>query len=154
MAFEIEHKYLVINNLYKSLFFDKIEIRQGYLSRDPNRVVRVRIFGQKGYITIKGITTGDTRLEYEYEVPVEDAKEIIKLALPPIIEKTRYKVDYEGDIWEIDEFHGDLAPLVIAEIELQCSEQNYELPPFVGKNVTGVKDYYNSELAKNGLPKN
>lgn len=146
MAFEIEHKYLVIDNSYKSLEKESHYIRQGYLSRIPERIVRIRTIDEKGFITIKGLTRGDIRHEFEYEIPFEDAMEMLKLCIPPIIEKIRHIVPYKGHTWEVDEFKGDLSNVVIAEIELKSSNEKYELPPFVGVNITGDIRYYNSNI--------
>lgn len=146
MAIETEYKYLVKDDSYKGIAFEKRHILQGYLSRDPERVVRLRIAGDHAYLTVKGKNNGASRLEFEYPLPMEDAKEIIKLCIPPIIEKYRYKVEYGGHIWEVDEFCGALAPLVTAEIELKSPDEKYSLPSFVGENVTGDPRYYNSNL--------
>ena len=121
-------------------------IKQGFLSRVPERVVRVRVRGDKGYITIKGVGKGASHPEFEYEVPLEDAMEMMALCEPPIIEKTRYIVMHEGNRWEVDEFHGDLQGLVIAELEVPSEDYSYSLPPFVGEEVTGDPRYYNSQL--------
>ena len=147
MAIEIEHKYLVVNESYKHLESDVIEIRQGYLSRNPQRTVRVRTWNQTGYLTVKGITRGSSRKEYEYEIPYKDALDMLMLCEPPIIHKCRHILDYKGHRWEVDEFHGDLAPLITAEIELTSENEEYVLPPFVGANVTGDPRYYNSALS-------
>lgn len=146
MGVEIEHKYLVSDDSYKSMATEAIEIVQGYLNRDPMRTVRVRIFGPDAYITIKSKNEGDTRLEFEYQIPVNEAREILKLAEGTPIRKIRYIVPYEGNIWEVDEFLERKDNLVIAEIEIPTSDHKYKLPPFVGKNVTGDKRYYNSNL--------
>ena len=146
MALEIEHKYLVVGDSYRGMACSQRHIRQGYLSRDPERTVRIRIVDEKGFITVKGITAGDTRLECEYEIPLEDAESMLKICLLPLLEKIRYIVPYKGKIWEVDEFKGDQASLVMAEIELESSDEKYELPPFAGENVTGNPDYYNSNL--------
>ena len=146
MALEIEHKYLVVGDSYRRMAVSQRHIRQGYLSRDPERTVRIRIVDDKGFITVKGITSGDARLECEYRIPLEDADSMLKICLPPLIEKRRYIVPYKGKIWEVDEFQGNQASLVMAEIELESSDENYELPPFTGENVTGNPEYYNSNL--------
>ena len=119
---------------------------QGYLSRTPERIVRVRIAGEKGYITVKGITKGDTRLEFEYEISINDARQMLNLCQKPLLEKTRYYIDFKGFTWEVDVYSGHLAPLIIAEIELPTSDTSYSLPPFVGQEVTGDHKYYNSNL--------
>lgn len=152
MAIEIEHKYLVISDSYKNNYVSKTEIAQGYLSRDLQRTVRVRVRDEKGFITVKGITSGDSRLEFEYPLPKNDAMQLLDLCLPHVIYKTRYIVPFDGFNWEVDEFHGDLQGLVIAEIELSESAQKYTLPPFVGSNVTDDSRFYNSNLSLDGLP--
>lgn len=146
MATEIEHKYLVTNDSYRSMAVEKHHIRQGYLLRDPERVVRVRVIDQQGRITIKGISHGDARAEYEYEIPFDDAVKLLDLCVPPIIEKTRHIVPYEGMTWEVDEFHGHRQGLVLAEIELPKAGACYSTPPFVGENVTSDQRYYNVNL--------
>lgn len=147
MGLEIEHKYLVKDDSWKQYAESSENICQGYLSRIPERTVRVRTRGAKGYLTIKGKNKGDTRLEYEYEIPLAEAIELLNLCIPPVIEKTRHIVNYCGNTWEIDEFFGALSPLVIAEIELTDSNVNYAIPPFIGENVTNNPAYYNSNLA-------
>lgn len=150
MGLEIEQKYLVKNDSYRGMSTSVREIRQGYLSRVPDRTVRVRTVDDKGFITVKGLTRGLVRLEYEYEIPVTDARELLTLCEPPVIEKRRYIVDYAGKKWEVDEFMGYLSPLVVAEIELNSEDEQYEIPPFIDKNVTGDPRYYNSNLSKPG----
>ena len=147
MAFEIEHKYLVVNELYKDMAMGKVEIRQGYLNRNPDRIVRIRTVGEKGFLTVKSRNHGAKRLEFEYEIPESDAKEILKLAEPGIVEKTRYLVPFDGFIWEVDEFHGSLQGVTVAEVELPDTDRDYPKPPFVGKDITGNPSYYNSNLS-------
>lgn len=142
---EIEHKHLVISHLYKNMAIRVEKISQGYLSRIPERVVRVRIKDDKGFLTIKGKNHGDTREEYEYEIPLKDALYLLKLCEEPIIEKTRYIVPFEGFTWEVDDFSSP-KKMVIAEIELRDSLEKYKLPPFIGEDVTGDPQYYNSNL--------
>ncbi len=147
MATEIEHKYIVIDNSYREFVSQSINIFQGYLSKDKERTVRIRIANDKAFITIKGITMGDTRAEFEYPIPVDDALTMLKeLCVQPIIEKTRHIALYNGNTWEIDEFKGTLAGLTLAEIEIPSSQYKYDIPPFVGKNVTNDARYYNSNL--------
>lgn len=146
MPLEIEHKYLVKNDSYKDSCKDSHHIVQGYLSRDPERTVRIRIKDDKGFITVKGKNSGAVRVEFEYEIPIEDARNMIGMCLPTVLEKVRYIVVYEDKIWEVDEFLGIRSGLVTAEIELQCPDENYSIPPFVGENITGDKRYYNSNL--------
>ena len=147
MATEIEHKFLVVDDSYKSLASDKSEITQGFLSRDPQRVVRVRVRDDKGFITIKGATVAAARPEFEYQIPLDDAMQLMALCEPPVIVKTRYIVEHQGEKWEVDEFHGDLQPLVIAELEVPYEGYDFELPPFVGREVTDDPRYYNSNLS-------
>jgi CYTH domain-containing protein len=146
MALEIEHKYLVVNDSYKELAFKCTEIRQGYLNRLPERTVRVRTVDDRGYLTVKGKNKGDVRLEFEYEVPYEDAVSMLRLCEPGIVEKSRYLVDFDGLTWEVDEFHGTREGLTVAEVEIPESGYDYRRPHFVGKNVTGDPQYYNSNL--------
>lgn len=145
MGVEIEHKYLLKNDAYKEMCTSSIEIKQGYLSRDPKRIVRIRIAGDTAYITIKGLTLGDSRPEYEYSIPVRDAEEMLALCDPPIIRKRRYIVPFSGYKWEIDEF---ISPrrFIIAEIEIHDQGESYPLPSFIGENVTGIEKYYNSNI--------
>lgn len=146
MALEIEHKYLVKDNTYKTLASESLDIKQGYLSRIPERVVRVRTVGKKGFLTVKGINTNDVREEFEYAVPYEEAIKMLNLCEPGILDKTRYLVKDGKLTWEIDEYHGTLEGLVVAEIEIPYSGYKYDLPSFIGKNVTGNPKYYNSNL--------
>lgn len=146
MGIEIEHKYLVVNDKYRNMASSSHRIMQGYLSREPQRTVRIRVKDNQGFITIKGKNVGDTRAEFEYPIPIDDAMQLLNMCLPTVIEKTRYLVPFEGHTWEVDEFHGVRQGLVVAEIEIGNSNQQYTLPPFVGQNVTGNPDYYNSNL--------
>lgn len=146
MSLEIERKYLVVSDSYRALAEKSSHIRQGYLSRDKERTVRVRIVDDKAFLTIKGKNIGDTRVEFEYSIPMEDASELMRLCIGRVINKTRYFVPYGGKTWEVDEFVGDLSPLVLAEVELSNSSESFELPPFVGKDVTYDARYYNSIL--------
>jgi len=146
MGIEIEHKFLVKNDSYRSMAVSESEIMQGFLSRIPERTVRVRVRGDKGFITIKGKGSGAAHPEFEYEVPLDDAKQMLSLCEPPVINKTRYIVMHDGNRWEIDEFHGELQGLVIAELEVVSEEYRFSLPPFVGLEVTGDRRYYNSQL--------
>jgi len=147
MATEIEHKYLVTSDEFKQQACSCSEITQGFLSRDPERTVRVRIRDDKGYITIKGKGTGAAHPEFEYEIPLDDARQMLPLCQPPIIEKTRHIVIHEGNRWEVDEFHGQLQGIVLAELEVPNEDYTFPLPPFVGQEVTGDRRYYNSQLA-------
>lgn len=148
MAKEIEHKYLIVSNEYRLLATSSHIICQGYLSLDKERTVRVRTIDNRGFVTIKGKNKGALRQEFEYEIPVADAKDMLEtLCLKPVIEKCRYIVVYEGEKWEVDEFKGALSGLVLAEIELPDVNHKYSIPKFIGKNVTGDPRYYNSVLS-------
>lgn len=152
MALEIEHKYIVVNDEYKKIADKSIHIIQGYLSDDKQRTVRVRTFGDKAFLTIKGQNIGAVRTEYEYEIPYADALAMLDtLCKKPVIDKIRHIVYYEGDKWEVDEFAGQLSGLTLAEIELLNENHSYAKPPFVGKNVTNDPRYYNSALASSGV---
>lgn len=146
MAFEIEHKYLVINDSYKSMAVGKLEIRQGYLNRNPDRTVRIRKIESRGFLTVKGKNHGDHRLEFEYEIPGNEAEEILNLAEPGIVEKTRYLIPFDNLLWEVDEFHGSLNGVVVAEVELPSKDIIYNKPPFIGEDITGNPAFYNSNL--------
>ncbi len=144
MGKEIERKFLIRDNSYRELAEDSKYIAQCYLSIDPRTTVRVRILGDKGYITVKGLTIRATRDEWEYEIPTSDAKEMMeRCSVTPVLSKIRYY--YDG--WEIDEFQGALSGLVVAEKEGFDIDDNIELPLFIGREVTGDKRYYNSMLA-------
>lgn len=145
---EIERKFLVNDSSYKEMASTKIHIIQGYLNREPLCTVRVRVAGNRGLITIKGISKGISRHEYEYEIPVDDAKEMMKLCERGIVEKIRHIVEYGGLRWEIDEFRGGLAPLTVAEVEIPSHDTEVTLPPFIGEEVSGNPYYYNSSLSE------
>jgi adenylate cyclase len=146
MAEEIERKFLVCGTGWQ--VEAPILTCQGYLNRDSQRTVRVRIAGEDAVITIKGLTTGATRQEFEYAIPVADARQIIGLCEGPLIEKKRHVVEYCGMTWEVDEFLGDNLGLVVAEVELTSEDQDFELPPWVGDEVTSDRRYYNSNLSQ------
>ena len=149
MAQEIERKYLLTGDQWKSLA-DGTHYRQGYLSTVKERTVRVRTVGEKAYLTIKGATVGISRLEFEYEIPADDANQLLdELCEKPIIEKHRYKISYGGLVWEVDEFHGLNEGLVIAEVELENADQAIDLPPWVGEEVSGDPRYFNANLVNN-----
>jgi len=148
---EIEKKFLVKGD-FKPLVVKETRITQGYLSSVPERTVRVRIIGDKGYLTIKGIgnKSGTSRFEWEREISVEDAKELLELCEPGVIDKTRYIVKADGDlIFEVDEFHGDNDGLTVAEIELPTEDTPFTKPDWLGEEVTGDVKYFNSMLMKN-----
>ena len=148
MAKEIERKFLVKDDSYKRQ--GKAEyIHQGFLSTDKERVVRVRIRGGKAWLTVKGISVGAKRAEYEYEIPREDAEYMLEhLCLKPTIEKHRYLVKHGGFTWEVDEFHGANEGLVVAEIELPAEGTTFDIPAWAGEEVTGNARYFNSNLVK------
>ncbi len=149
MGVEIEKKFLLVSTEWKDLA-QGVAYRQGYLSSVKERTVRVRTINDKGYLTVKGISVGATRVEYEYEIPVEDANELLDgLCEKPLIEKNRYKVDFGGFVWEIDEFFGENDGLIVAEIELESEDQSFDKPAWVGEDVTGDPRYFNSNLIKN-----
>jgi adenylate cyclase len=146
MPLEIERKFLLTNTDWKPQTQRSIVIKQGYLSAVSERTVRVRIADEKGILTIKGKNEGATRAEFEYEIPKEEALELIELCEKPIIEKTRHEVSINNKVWEIDEFEGENQGLVVAEIELESENEKVELPTWIGKEVTDEKKYYNSSL--------
>ncbi|MCK9305176.1 MAG: CYTH domain-containing protein [Bacteroidales bacterium] len=150
MASEIERKFLVKGE-FKSKAFHFTSIKQGYISSDPSRAVRVRIEDEKGYLTIKGKSdnSGLERYEWEREIPVEEAFELIKLCESGLIIKTRYYIREGRSLFEVDEFEGDNRGLVIAEIELSSADQEIDLPEWIGAEVTGDPRYYNSYLVRN-----
>ena len=146
MPSEIERKFLVANNSWRDGSPGTM-IAQGYLSQEPDRTVRVRIGGEKAWLTIKGRSEGISRVEFEYEIPLEDARSLLGLCLPSVIEKTRHEVSHAGHRWEIDVFHGENAGLVIAEVELADESIFPALPPWVGAEVSAEARYFNSCLA-------
>ena len=146
---EIERKFLVKDDSYKQMAIRHYEIRQGYLSREHGRTIRIRIRDNEAFITIKGLSdnNGLSRFEWEKAIDVEDAKALLQLALPGEIEKTRWIVPADNNlVWEVDEFHGRLNGMIIAEIELENEKQNFSKPAFIGEEVTGDTRYYNSNL--------
>ncbi len=148
MGIEIERKFLVTGDAWRAgargVFY-----RQGYLSAAKERTVRVRIAGSRGFLTIKGESAGAARAEYEYEIPAADAREMLdNLCEKPLVEKTRYTVEFAGRQWEIDEFAGENEGLIVAEIELPDEHVHVELPPWAGREVTGDPRYFNSSLAR------
>ena len=146
---EIERKFLVKDDSYKQMAIRHYEIRQGYLSREHGRTIRIRIRDNEAFITIKGLSdnNGLSRFEWEKAIDVEEAKALLQLALPGEIEKTRWIVPADNNlVWEVDEFHGRLNGMIIAEIELENEEQRFSKPAFIGDEVTGDTRYYNSNL--------
>lgn len=146
---EIERKFLVNSDDFKSLAASSIFIKQAYLSKDPHRTVRIRIKDKQAFLTIKGIssTSGMSRFEWEKELAIEEGEMLLKLALPTVIVKTRYIVPQGKLFFEVDVFEGDHKGLILAEIELPNEKSSIDLPPWIGKEVTGDVRYYNSYLS-------
>ena len=146
---EIERKFLVKAYDYRKEAHRKTKIIQGYLTKDPKRTVRVRIREDQGFLTIKGMSSVDglSRFEWEKEIPLDEAQELITLCLPTVIEKIRYEVTYKGVLFEVDEFEGAHNGLVLVEVELNSTKDIFEIPKWVDKEVTGDKKYYNSYLS-------
>lgn len=150
MAKEIERKFLVKDDTYKAMAFAHRKVKQGYISSTRGKTVRVRIMDDKGFLTIKGPSDekGLGRYEWEKEIPVNEAEELMRLCEPGMIDKTRHLVRSGKHIVEVDEFHGENEGLVVAEIELAYEEETYERPAFLGEEVTGDTKFYNSFLMK------
>lgn len=151
MPTEIERKFLVTDDTWRSA--SGTRYTQGYLSRDPNRTVRVRIAGDFAWLTIKGRTTGVTRPEFEYEIPLDDAHALLALCDNPLIDKIRRTITHDGHLWEVDEFLGENQGLIIAEIELDSEDELFTPPPWLGPEVTGDPRYYNANLTQNPFAK-
>lgn len=146
MATEIERKFLLANDAWRTGVVGR-RYRQGYLSTDKARTVRVRTIDDEAYLTIKGATRGVSRLEFEYPIPAADAGVMLEqLCEQPIIDKTRYRIPHGDHVWEVDEFHGVNAGLVVAEIELGSEDQAFERPDWVGEEVSGDPRYFNANL--------
>ena len=150
MSLEIERKFLVKNDDFKKVYYQKTAIKQGYLNSDKNRTVRIRITDDKAFITIKGKSnkTGTSRFEWEKEISISEAEQLLLLCEPSIIDKTRFLVKSEQHVFEVDEFYGDNNGLVVAEIELNSEYESFKKPTWLGKEVTGDLKYYNSSLSK------
>lgn len=148
MPLEIERKYLVNKEIWqetqkpKGMFF-----RQGYLLTDPNKTIRVRVTDTKSYLTIKGLSIGATRPEFEYEIPKDEAEQLLDMFAISDLTKIRYKVLFNNKLWEVDEFLGNNMGLIVAEIELESEDEAFDLPNWVEKEVTGENEYYNSNLS-------
>jgi len=148
MTQEIERKFLVRGDAWHT--DNGIRIRQGYMHNDVNGTVRVRTKGERAYLTIKGGLTGITRIEFEYEIPLEDANQMLdELCQRPLIEKIRHEIQIDGFTWEIDEFLGDNDGLVVAEIELEDENQKFPRPNWLGEEVSEDTRYLNANLVKN-----
>jgi adenylate cyclase len=146
MPVEIERKFLVAGEQWRE-GAQGVRIAQGYLSQDPGRTVRIRLAGDAGFLTIKGRSEGIRRAEFEYAIPFQEAQDLLGLCLPSVIDKTRYRIPHAGHIWEVDEFHGENAGLIIAEVELEDDSICPDLPPWVGAEVSSETRYFNSCLA-------
>ncbi len=147
---EIERKFLVKSKAYNEDAISKKVIKQGFLNTDPERTVRVRIKGSSAFLTVKGKSSesGTSRFEWEKEITLKDAEELLKLCEEVILYKTRYQVPFGNHVYEVDEFHGVHQGLIIAELELQSEDEEFEKPDWLGQEVTGDVQYYNSELSK------
>jgi adenylate cyclase len=149
MPVEIERKFLVKDDSWK-ISAKGTKYIQGYLSKEKDSTIRIRIAGDEAFITIKSKVVGFSRQEYEYEIPISDAKDILdRMCFKPLIIKTRYQIKYQGNTWEVDVFDGDNEGLILAEIELSSETQNFEKPSWIGEEVTGDIRYYNSNLVNN-----
>ena len=147
---EIERKFLVVSDDYRQSAHAQILIVQGFLNTDPIRTVRVRLYDNKGYLTIKGISnsSGTSRKEWEFEISAKEASELLELSADPNIEKTRYLVSVDNHLFEVDEFDGLNKGLVVAELELNDENEEFPRPDWLGKEVTGDPKYYNAQLSK------
>ncbi len=147
---EVERKFLVLNDDYREEAYTTIHVRQGFLNTDPYRTIRIRLAGDQAQITIKGISSdnGTTRYEWEKDIPFSEAETLLQLCELNLIEKKRYLINFDGFVYEVDEFLEENEGLVIAEIELEEEDQEFTKPSWLGKEVTGDVRYYNSLLAK------
>ena len=145
MGTEIERKFLVTGDAWRTANGQRL--RQGYLNRHPERTVRVRVAGEQAFLTIKGLTSGFSRSEFEYPVPLADAEAMLALCDGPLVDKVRHVLEFDGARWEVDEFLGDNRGLVVAEIELASERQSFARPPWLGREVTDDVRYFNSSLA-------
>lgn len=146
MGIEIERKFLVVADGWRQPPERQRRLTQGYLSRDPARTVRVRIAGDEAFLTLKGRTHGASRAEFEYPIPLADAQPLLALCDGPVVDKIRHLCTHAGMLWEVDEFFGDNAGLVVAEIELDREDQPFECPDWLGPEVTGDARYVNANL--------
>ena len=147
MGIEIERKFLVRQEIWAQLEKPDGEFyRQGYLLTDPTKTIRVRQTSEKGFLTIKGISVGASRAEFEYEIPQEEAKDLLDQFSVSELSKIRYKILFENKLWEVDEFLGENEGLMVAEIELQSEDETFSTPNWIGEEVTGEEKYYNSNL--------
>ncbi|MDN3586915.1 CYTH domain-containing protein [Pedobacter aquatilis] len=149
MGKEIERKFLIDLTAWTKLEKPAGKhLRQGYILTEPNKTIRIRISNDKAWLTIKGISTGATRLEYEYEIPLEEAKELLDNFSEAELEKTRYEITYKNKLWEVDVFAGDNNGLIVAEIELRTEDEVFEIPNWVAEEVTHEQKYFNSNLTR------
>ncbi len=148
---EIERKFLVKSDAYKKDALSKEKISQGFLNTHPERTVRIRIKGNKGFLTVKGKSneSGTSRFEWEKEIQKNDAEELLRLCEQGVLEKTRYEIDAGQHVFEVDEFHGENEGLIVAEIELQNENESFEKPDWLDEEITGDVKYYNSQLSRN-----
>ncbi|MFT5666323.1 MAG: adenylate cyclase [Vicingaceae bacterium] len=149
MGLEIERKFLIKNDSWKNEIKKTVSIRQGYLNSEVERTVRIRIQGEQGVLTIKGKNQNVTRKEFEYQIPLDDALNLLSMCEKPIIEKTRFLIPSNRSTWEIDVFDGENKGLVIAEIELTSEEESFDIPNWLGEEVSSESKYYNSSLITN-----
>jgi adenylate cyclase len=147
MGVEIERKFLPTSEAWRALG-QPLLLRQGYLSSDPARVVRVRVEGDQAWLTIKGKSVGATRGEWEYPIPLADANQLLALCEQPIVEKYRRRIEFAGNVWEVDEFLGANQGLVVAEVELGAEDQQFDRPEWIGAEVTDDPRYFNSALVR------
>jgi adenylate cyclase len=149
MGTEIERKFLLQSDAWRDEVRDSVRLVQGYLARGDRSAIRIRIKGDEAELNIKKTLDGINRLEYEYQIPVGDAREILdQVALKPLIDKTRHHVVHGNHLWEIDEFYGDNAGLVVAEIELGNADEDFDRPAWLGEEVSLDQRYYNSNLSE------
>ena len=148
---EIERKFLVTSEAFKNEAFKRTRIVQGFLNSHPSRIVRIRLQGESGFITVKGKPneTGVSRFEWERQISLAEAEQLLHLCEPGLIEKTRFEIQNENHIYEVDEFLGENEGLIVAEIELNSEDEPFSKPQWLGKEVTGEVKYYNSNLSKN-----
>ncbi|MES2808989.1 MAG: CYTH domain-containing protein [Bacteroidota bacterium] len=148
MGIEIERKFLVKHDVWQQQARpDGIVMRQGYIVNQQSKTARLRIAGPKAYLTFKSGTTGISRAEYEYEIPVSEAADLFDQFVETRLEKIRYNIIYENKLWEVDVFSGDNEGLIVAEIELDSEDESFELPPWAGQEVSEDARYYNSSLS-------
>lgn len=147
MAVEIERKFLLAGEHWREQVVSKTKFCQGYLSRTPERTVRVRVADNRGWLTVKGISRGASRVEFEYEIPEVEAQQMLdQLCEKPVIEKWRHQIEFKGHVWEVDQFLGVNDGLIVAEVELESENEVFALPDWVGSEVTHDHRYFNSNL--------